>query len=98
MPPAWIVPALDELEDGHSGKRAHFVRAPHETSVSNHVGGKNRGKPTFQLLTPSITRLNSIEGKIHADETAPRGRVLMQWTAPATGIAMCQIVVSIDGM
>ncbi len=50
-------------------QRDRLVRA-NEAGVSDHVGGKNGGKPAFQALSPSPRRLTTKDRRIHAVEMA----------------------------
>ncbi len=45
-----------------------YLVCRHETAVTDHVGGKNGGKPAFQALSPSPRRLTTMNGRIYADE------------------------------
>ena len=48
----------------------------HETAVSNHISGQNRGESAFQWFSPSGVRLSSTEQRIHAGWVQADWRVL----------------------
>ncbi len=52
-----------------AAKRVGFIGA-HQGGVTDHIGGKNCGKPAFHAHSPSIRRLTAIDQRIHAAEKA----------------------------